>query len=505
VDEHAKRDFSKRNKVEKITASGVHPSPYGDVGALDGTTLGASAGRGLWKELRAPLIIFFVSLVFFCLFSWNHLKGASEYNHFAYQAEAFLAGQVELLEAPPNGNDWASFSEFTLESGQVVEGTWWNRDEHKFLTLDGELLIIEDDEIAPAERHGREPRHYFVSFPPGPAVLMMPGVAIWGTAFNDVWFTLFFAALGMALLYVLLRKLSRGGRTGRSASDNIWLVVMAGFGSVFLFSAVLGQVWYTALIVGFAFCLLHLLFAIDAKHPLLAGLFLACGFATRTPLLFTAVVFPLFLMFPGGRLRRGEWGMVARKLTLFCIFPLIVGIALLAMNYARFGHITEFGHRFLANGEIGRIRDYGLFNYHFIARNLSAAFTLMPRIQPDSPYINLSEHGMSLFLTTPAWLYLFKTRPRQFAEDVFWHRLMWACVLVIMIPHMLYQNTGWVQYGYRFSIDYTPFLVVLLAIGRYPQTKVFRLLVIIGIVVSAFGAITFARYTDLYVGWFFDT
>ena len=42
--------------------------------------------------------------------------------------------------------------------------------------------------------------------------------------------------------------------------------------------------------------------------------------------------------------------------------------------------------------------------------------------------------------------------------------------------------------------------------GQHEVGIVFgALLVIIGIVVSAFGAITFARYTDLYVGWFFDT
>jgi hypothetical protein len=320
-----------------------------------------------------------------------------------------------------------------------------------------------------------------------------------------VMFTIFFASLNLALLYVLLRRLSRGGRSGRGPAENAWLTVLFGFGTNVLWCSVLGRVWYTALVVGITFTLLYLLFSIDARRPLLAGLFLALGFATRTPILFTAFVFPAFLLFPGGRLRRGDWGKAAVTLAKFCAVPLVVGVALMLHNKARFGHFGEFGHRYLAEGGLERIRDYGLFNYHFLARNLSAAFTLLPRIQPEAPYVLVSKHGMSLFLTTPVFLfYLFRPRPAQFVEDVFWRRLLWAATLVIAIPHFFYQNTGWAQFGYRFSLDYTVFLVLLLALGRYPLTRWFKLLVLVGLIVNAFGAITFDRMHHFYTEWFFD-
>ncbi len=492
--------------LEKVTASGTHASGYGEPAPIEpDATLAPAPPLGFWRALRAPLIIFVVSAAVYSAFAWDRLKGPSDFNHFAYQAEAFLAGQVELLETPPNGNDWASYSEYTLNSGQVVRGVWYNRDQRKFLTLEGTLLIIEPEEIPPQHRRaGTEPRHYFVSFPPGPAVVMMPLVAIWGTQASDVLVTIFFGALAMALLYVLLRRLSRGGRSGRSPTENVWIVVVAGFGSVFLYSTVLGQVWYTALIIGFAFSVLHVLFAIDARRPFWAGVFLACAFATRTPLLFTGIVLPLFVLFPGGRLRRSGWGEAVVKLAQFAVVPTVVGLALMYMNWVRFGDPGEFGHRFLANGEIERIRDYGLFNYHFLARNLAAALTLLPRLQPDAPFIKVSEHGMSLFLTTPVLFYLFKARPRRFTQDLFWHRMCWAAVAVVAVPHLFYQNTGWVQFGYRFSIDYMPFLMLLLAIGRYPFTRVFKALVVAGIAVNVFGAVTFARMSQFYVGWFFD-
>jgi hypothetical protein len=493
-------------KLPKITATGTHDSAYGKPDDLpEGMTLSPSGLKGFRSRWLTPLILFLCSLIGFSLVSWNYLSSPSDYRHFAFQAEAFLAGQAELLTSPPNQNDWASYSEYELLSGEVVQGTWYNWDERKFLTLEDEMMILELEEIQPQDRgRGRETRHYFVSFPPGPAVLMMPFVAIWGTQINDIWFTLFFASLNIALMYILLRRLSLGGRTARSPGDNLWLSTMMGFGTVYLFCAIRGEVWYTGLIVGITFTLLYFLASMDGKRPLWAGLFLAFAFATRAPLLFTAFLFPAFVLFPGGKFRRTGWPEAIKKIALFCIIPLIVGVSLLCFNYARFGQVQEFGHSFLANGELTRVRDYGLFNYHFLGRNLAAAFTLVPRLQPYEPYVLISNHGMSLLLTTPVFCYLFKGLPKEYREDVFWHRLCWACVLILAVPHFLYQNTGWEQFGYRFSLDYTPFLVALLALGRFPQTRVFRILIVVGIAVNLFGGITFQRFPEFYTDWFFD-
>ena len=36
------------------------------------------------------------------------------------------------------------------------------------------------------------------------------------------------------------------------------------------------------------------------------------------------------------------------------------------------------------------------------------------------------------------------------------------------VPGFFYQNSGWYQFGFRFSLDYTPHLILLLSIGRRP-------------------------------------
>ena len=54
-------------------------------------------------------------------------------------------------------------------------------------------------------------------------------------------------------------------------------------------------------------------------------------------------------------------------------------------------------------------------------------------------------------------------------------------------------NSGWVQFGYRFSLDYIVFLTMLLAIGGRPLTKLAKLLIVVGIAINLFGAVTFDR------------
>lgn len=407
----------------------------------------------------------------------------------------------ELERNPPHQNDWASYWQIDLKSGETVRGIWLDKQgEGRFKLLGrDEAMYLSTEELRGAKRS----RHYFVSFPPGPAFLMMPLAAVSGYAVNDVFFTIFFAALNVALMFVLLRHLSRSGRSKRDRRENLWLTFLFGFGTVHLWCSVLGQVWFTALTVGATFTLLYVLCAIDARRPFLAGCFLAAAFATRTPLLFSCLFFYAFLLFPNGKMRRTEWSDPIKRAVLFSAPCLVAGLFLLWMNYARFGEAGEFGHTYLASGSLDRIQDYGLFNFHFLSKNLSALFTLLPRIQPTSPFVIVSNHGMSILLTTPAFFYLFRPLPRETTEQKFWHRLLWATVAVIAIPHLLYQNTGYEQFGYRFSLDYTPYLVALLAIGGRPITWAFKMAILAGVAVNAFGAVTFKRFGQFYSNEFF--
>jgi hypothetical protein len=80
------------------------------------------------------------------------------------------------------------------------------------------------------------------------------------------------------------------------------------------------------------------------------------------------------------------------------------------------------------------------------------------------------------------------------------HRSLWLAVALVAIPTFLYQNSGWFQFGYRFSLDYMALLIVLIAVGGRPLTRVAKGLIIAGVIINLFGALTFNRDHHYYRG-----
>lgn len=147
---------------------------------------------------------------------------------------------------------------------------------------------------------------------------MLPLVKLAGSPenFRDGQFMIWLAGLGPALLFLVLEKLRRTGRSSRSEVENVLLSGLFAFGTVYFFTAVEGTVWFAAHVVGVVLVGGYLLTALDAERPLLAGLLLGCSFATRPVTSMLAVLFALeaFRVSAGGRSRQGRRGPSASTL-----------------------------------------------------------------------------------------------------------------------------------------------------------------------------------------------
>ena len=447
------------------------------------------SGRKGW------LVIYLVFLGAYLGASGGRLRHASQANHYVYLAEGWLEGRMFMKGPPPNENDWGLMEVLTLTDGRTVQGQFRKSGSpDRFHYSKGGSEIITSEKIA--SRSSKR----FVSFPPFPAVLMLLFVAIWKLQLNDVLFNCFWAALNPVLLFALLRRLERRGYSTRRMADDLWLTVLFGAGSVYYYCSVVGQVWYTAHIVGVTMVLVYTWAAVDAQKPWLAGLSVALAYCCRPSLAF---IFPFFV-FETVRVS-GGWAELwlkakANKLPpglmgkLFQFAVPAAGILLLVLvyNYARFGGLTlDFGHTYLNIAWKDRIERWGLFNYHFLSRNLACALVLMPRILAAYPYVKVCHHGMSLLITSPNLGYLLAPSPKSVLS-----RGLWLTVLSTALPSLLYQNSGFIQFGYRFSLDYMVFLVVLLAVRGRPITWVFKMLVVIAVGINLFGAIIFDRFSQ---------
>lgn len=438
----------------------------------------------LARTSKVALCVYFAALAAYAGASAGRLRAHSTDTHFSYLADMWLHGRLDLGHSPPNMNDWAEVEYLKLKDGRTVAGAFLRSSPTRFRELGGKT-----ESIAPAEIVSRTQK-YYVSFPPFPAILFLPFVAIWGLAFNDVLFTVVLAALGPTLLFLVLRRLSARGDSNRTETDDLWLTAMFGIGTVYYYASVLGQVWYTAHIVATVLTGLFVLASLDAEHPILAGLCLGAIVLTRPQMGFWGILF----LYELWRAKK-PWVPAMLKVGL----PVLAFGAVAAwFNFARFHSVAEFGHSYLNVRWTDRIQRYGLFNFSFLARNLSAAFTLTPKFLPHAPWIQLPWHGLSMLITTPALAYLLW--PRQKSSL---HTALWLTVLPIALLSFLYQNDGWVQFGFRFSIDYLFALMMLLAIGNRPITRTWKALILVGVAVNLFGAITFGRMWQLYFDGFF--
>jgi hypothetical protein len=259
--------------------------------------------------------------------------------------------------------------------------------------------------------------------------------------------------------------------------------------------------------VGVALCCGYILCSLEARHPALAGLLLALAFATRPSLGF-ALPFFLFELFraareagdparplgdrplgdrPLGELGGACWATLVRRGARFALPAIVVLVAVMAHNHLRFGDPTEFGHRFLTVVWRKRIDTWGLFSFHYLGRNLAILLAGLPFFSPDRG-LQINGHGLALWLTSP--FYIWALWPRRTGGRYWAAAVAAACVA---LPNLLYQNTGWVQFGYRFSNDFAPFLFVMIALGGRKLGPPFWLLGAGAMVLNGFGAITFDR------------
>ncbi len=415
-------------------------------------------------------MIFVVCVGVYGATSAGRLLRPSPNNHHVHLADAWLHGRLDIAGNPPGTNDWACFD--TWNRGPCPEGRY------SFSGPD-------------AERY-----RWYVSFPPLPAILLLPFVAVFGLGIWDTLFWVLFAGLGPMLLFLCLRFLRECGQSQRSVQDDLLVTALFAVGSVYYFVAVQGTVWFAAHVVATACVCSYLLFAFGARRPAAAGFLLGLAFLSRPATLLLAPFFVFQAVHaarePGRRpsLARAE---VFRAIALFALPLALILAATMWHNAARFADPFEFGHRFLQIRWRSRIETWGLFSTHYLPRNLTVFLLSVPWWTASRPFVRISRHGLALWFSSPNLLWSLWPK-RLDATSI----ALWAGVLPTALCTLLYQNTGWIQFGYRFSLDYLPLLFVLVALSRRRFGAAFLCCACFAVALNTFGAVTFDRFTQFY-------
>jgi hypothetical protein len=447
-----------------------------------------------WLDLL-PSLLLGLGLVAAALAAYWLPGSVRYYNHFVWQALAFLDGRSAITWPVP-GNDFFQ-----------------------------DVLPLRDGA-------GNLTGFGLLPFPPLPAIVLLPIVAIFGLDTDQRAVSAALGAIDVGLCWWAL------GRLPIARPVRLAVTVFFGFGTVAWYAAGLGTTWFFAHVVALAPLLLAVgialggdrRFALDAEpgpldladeperepHPL--GVSVASAIRTavreaadslRTPLEFidrrqmlagllfgiactarlTIVFGAPFFMFVG------SGGSLARRSISAGLGAIIPVALLLAYNLATTGQLLHPGYEYLyqleANGygALGYNPAWAIEDVRYLPQNLGIMFLSTPAIFPDHvpgglgpgralcaaegalrglfdpacPLALPRDIGMSMILTSPAYLYVLPAlaglrRSRLVAGAA-------LAVAAIALVNLMHFSQGWVQFGYRFSNDFVAFALPLVALG----------------------------------------
>jgi hypothetical protein len=312
---------------------------------------------------------------------------------------------------------------------------------------------------------------WYVPFPPVPALFYVPVVAVMGVRpWNEELATGVMPAIlggvAVSMAYLLLRK--------RDVAEGPALWITAGFAlSTLLWVAGIGGTHHMAQVSAVVFLLGALWFALDRRRPIVAGFLFSLAVGSRLPV---GAALPLFIYL----YRRETWR--------FLVGAMPVAALLALYNLARFGSVTDFGYARIpsTSSSTGLVTGEpwftdGIESPTYITRGLTAMLWSWPRIDlSQAPFVRPSLQSDSLLIAAPFLFWSVLARGRLALV------VGLSAGLVILVD-LMHGSVGFAQFGYRFILDATPLLLVLLGIAMPRRAPIlFRIAVIVGAVVTAY-------------------
>ncbi|WP_350334266.1 hypothetical protein [Coralliovum pocilloporae] len=315
----------------------------------------------------------------------------------------------------------------------------------------------------------------WVIFPPFPALVTMPFVALFGAGFSG-FHLIALAAVFLASL--LWRRIFLS--LGLNRRGSLWLTAALIFGSPVLFVVLRADmVWFYAQSIAFLLVTAALYEALHRKRLLLIGLYIGLAFLTRQMSVFYAPLMLVMVMDPGRTVFRIDREVLWK--TLLIGLPIAAAIlAYFGYNWVRFGSVTETGYRYLIDPNLGlvegdiiasRLNTIGLFSTDYVLFNTVYLFLQGFHLDFTGPValtpVGMDRFGTSLLAGSPFVLLALLAPVRR--EMV----VGWLVIALITGITLFYHSNGYTQVNVqRYTLDWLPILFLFLGWAlRAPEAK----------------------------------
>jgi hypothetical protein len=323
--------------------------------------------------------------------------------------------------------------------------------------LHGDLAFQEVPGDSWADTSPSDDRYYW-PLGPFPAVLLMPFEFVagkFGALFYQGYLQPFLVFAVLGIVYRIARV------TGYKAEDSAYLAFGFAFATAFLGVAMWPWSWYFSQVITCLLLFAAIAETIGRHRAWVLGILFALILATRS----TAALGVLWCI--GEILRtRCAWKHKLSQLVAITVPVLIVVATLMAYNQARFHNAFDQGYaEQIIPAHADAARALGIMSAQHLPGNLYTLLLAAPNpVRRDNesivlafPYVVANPWGMSLWVTSPLFLYLLGLRHRDDTS-----LLLLLTILLIALPILFYYGIGYRQFGYRYSLDFLPFLYYLL-------------------------------------------
>ncbi|MEK7526062.1 MAG: hypothetical protein AAB546_01125 [Patescibacteria group bacterium] len=323
--------------------------------------------------------------------------GNTPYDYFTRLSDSFVQGKYYLQEGPP----WLS-------------------------------------ELIPAG-----PKKFYVVYPPMPAIAAIPFRLVFQQSFHQQYLAHLFGA-GIVAITILI-----SWTTKKDTKLAVWSGLLASVGTIMWFLSSVGSSWYLGQISAAFFMMIAIYESLNKKRPFVIGVFLGAAFLSR---IHTIIAFPFFLYVLFGKDWFKKYFLLGLGVLPFILFNFYY-------NFIRFGTILDQAYFILPKllGEENRPWFiHGVANPIYIPNNIKAMFWTFPKILDKFPFIQPSWAGLAIWITTPAFIYAFFAHLKDKIN-----LLAWVSIFLVFLIVASHGGTGWAQFGYRFAVDFYPFLIFL--------------------------------------------
>jgi hypothetical protein len=349
-------------------------------------------------------------------------------------------------------------------------------------------------ENTPSKEDLVEFNHQFYAYwPPVPALVYMPLVALFGMQLPDALINTLFAVFNILLVMKITVVVNKRFNCLLKIHHIALLGLFWGLGTVQFYMARSGAVWQVSQIMAQTFLLLaiYTFISITAMHKRLffAGFFFACAVYTRNHFL---LAFPFFIGYELASNSNFKWRTIIKTYGLFIVPFFVFSLLNAYYNYARFGDCFENGLQYHLMSDYFKnvFIQHGYFSLEYFSHNFYTEVLHWPSLKMQFPFIEREPEGFGFIWGSPIYLLLIPALILFFKNKLSApnRTLISACLIsVFLMSTVIFSimGTGWVQFCARYTLDFQFFLVLIILL-LWPQlsklkwTKPIAILLILG-------------------------